>query len=106
MVSPRPRRSDSLRKKPARRVKALARTLGADLVRTGPLNPEWVYSHVARTYGNAEGFARWGDAVDLCHHTNAMSMGFRMDPDLNRTAPEFPTLSRPGSPTPSEPVPP
>ena len=75
----------------ARRVKALARTLGADLVRTGPLNPEWVYSHVARTYGNAEGFARWGDAVDLSHHTNAVSMGFRMDPDLNRTAPEFPT---------------
>ncbi|MBN1967574.1 MAG: hypothetical protein JW910_23160, partial [Anaerolineae bacterium] len=30
----------------ARKVKALARVLGADLVGTGPLRQEWVYSHV------------------------------------------------------------
>jgi len=76
----------------ARRVKSLARTLGADLVRTGPLRPEWVYSHVGRSFGNAEGFPRWGSPVDLSHHTSAISMGFRMDPDFVAAAPEFPTV--------------
>jgi ferredoxin len=76
----------------ARRVKSLARTLGADLVGTGPLRSEWVYSRVGRSFGNAEGFPRWGSPVDLSHHTSAISMGFRMDPDFNRAAPEFPTV--------------
>ncbi len=76
----------------ARRVKSLARTLGADLVGTGPLRSEWVYSHVGRSFGNAEGFPRWGSPVDLSHHTSAISMGFRMDPDFNQAAPEFPTV--------------
>ncbi len=75
----------------ARRVKSLARTLGADLVGTGPLRPEWVYSHVGRSFGNAEGFPRWGSPVDLSHHTDAISMGFRMDLDFIAAAPEFPT---------------
>jgi ferredoxin len=75
----------------ARRVKSLARTLGADLVGTGPLRPEWVYSHVGRSFGDAPGFPRWGSPVDLSHHTNAISMGFRMDTDFVATAPEFPT---------------
>ena len=76
----------------ARRVKSLARTLGADLVGAGPLRSEWVYSHVGRSFGNAGGFPRWGSPVDLSHHTSAISMGFRMDPDFNRAAPEFPTV--------------
>jgi hypothetical protein len=76
----------------ARRVKSLAHGLGADLVGTGPLRPEWVYSHVGRSFGNAAGYTQWGSPVDLSHHTNAISMGFRMDPDFMRTAPEFPTV--------------
>jgi ferredoxin len=76
----------------AKRVKSLALALGADLVGTGPLRPEWVYSHVGRSFGNAEGHAAWGEPVDLSHHTDAISLGFRMDPDFNRTAPEFPTV--------------
>ncbi|MFH1689961.1 MAG: reductive dehalogenase domain-containing protein [Candidatus Eisenbacteria bacterium] len=76
----------------ARCVKALARTLGADLVGTGPLRPEWVYSHVGRSFGNAEGFPRWGSPIDLSHHTDAVSMGFRMEPDFVASAPEFPTV--------------
>jgi len=74
------------------RVKAMARALGADLVGTGPLRPEWVYSHVGRSFGNAEGFPRWGTPVDLSRHTDAVSMGFRMDHDFVATAPEFPTV--------------
>ena len=75
-----------------RRVKSLARTLGADLVGVGPLRPEWVYSHVGRSFGNAAGFTRWGSPIDLSRHSNAISMGFRMDSDFNRAAPEFPTV--------------
>jgi ferredoxin len=47
---------------------------------------------VGRSFGNAEGYVPWGEPVDLSHHTNAISLGFRMDPDFNRTAPEFPTV--------------
>ena len=76
----------------ARRVKAMARVFGADLVRTGPLRSEWVYSQVGRSFGNASGFEPWGAPIDLSHHTNAVSMGFGMEPDFVATAPEFPTV--------------
>jgi len=75
----------------SRLVKARAIALGADLVRTGPLRQEWTYSRVGRSFGDAEGFEPWGTPIDLSHHEHAISMGFRMDPDLNHTAPEFPT---------------
>ena len=75
-----------------RRVKAMALVLGADLVGTGALRSEWVYSHVGRSFGNAEGFPGWGEPVDLSRHTDAVSMGFRMDHDFVATAPEFPTV--------------
>ena len=76
----------------ARRVKELAQSLGADLVGTGPLRQEWVYSHVGRSYGNAEGFEPWGTPVDLTSHTDVVAMGFKMDTDFTRTAPEFPAI--------------
>jgi len=81
----------------ARRVKERARALGADLVGTGPLRQEWVYSNVGRTHGNAEGFAPWGARIDLSAHTDAVAMGFRMEPDLVRAAPEFPTVFATGA---------
>jgi reductive dehalogenase len=76
----------------ARKVKALARLLGADVVKIGPLRQEWVYSYVGRSVGNSEGYQRWGTPVELCHHTNAVAMAFRMDYDLIQSAPDFPTL--------------
>lgn len=76
----------------ARKVKALARFLGADLVGTGPLRQEWVHSHVGRSFGNRDGFERWGTPVDLAHHTTAIALGFQMDYDLIQHAPHFPTL--------------
>lgn len=78
-------------------VKEYARRLGADLVGTGPLREEWVYSHVGRSCGNAGGFVPRGEPVDLSHHTQAIAMGFGMDPDLMRTAPEFPTIIATGA---------
>jgi ferredoxin len=76
----------------AAKVKALARLLGADLVKIGPLRQAWVYSHVGRSYGDREGFQKWGRPVDLQHHAHAIAMGFAMDYGLIRSAPDFPVL--------------
>lgn len=74
-----------------RRIKALALALGADLVGIGPLREEWVYSHSGRSFGGAGGFPKWGAPVDLSRHRTAIALGFRMDTDFMRTAPEYPT---------------
>jgi reductive dehalogenase len=81
------------------RIKALARHLGADDVRIGPLNPAWVYSHrgtppfyddyVANPPhfdGLPEGATGlgWGDRIDLPHAT-AISMAFAQNRSLLRT---------------------
>jgi reductive dehalogenase len=83
----------------ARRVKAIARHLGAFDVRIGPLNPAWVYSHrgtppffdrhVANPPhfdGVPRGFSglRWGDAIELAHSL-AISMAFPQNRALLRT---------------------
>ena len=84
----------------AARIKTLARRLGADDVRIGPLNPAWVYSHrgtppfFARPArpnpphfsGLPTGYRdlRWGDPVEITHRT-AISMAFAQDRDLLRT---------------------
>jgi ferredoxin len=75
----------------AEKVKAFARILGADLVGIGPLRQEWVYSHVGRSLGDKEGFLPWGTPIDL-GHAHAVALGFRMNYDLIRTAPDFPVL--------------
>jgi ferredoxin len=89
---PTPHKTEIPPERAAKKVKALARFLGADLVRTGPLRQEWVYSHVGRSFGNSGGFQRWGTPIDLRHHTNAIAMGFQMDYDLIQSAPDFPVL--------------
>jgi ferredoxin len=76
----------------ALKVKEFATILGAEMVGTGPLRQEWVHSHVGRSFGNREGFQPWGTPVDLRHHTDAVSMEFRMDHDLIQSAPDFPVL--------------
>ncbi len=76
----------------AEKVKHLARFLGADLAKIGPLRQQWVYTHVGRSGGDREGYRPWGTPIDLTHHTHAIAMAFRMDYSLARTAPNFPTL--------------
>jgi len=76
----------------SQKVKALARFLGADLARVGPLRQEWVYTYVGRSLGDAAGYVPWGTPVDLSHHTNAIAMGFGMEYTTTRTSPDFPTL--------------
>jgi ferredoxin len=76
----------------SKKIKAMARLLGADLAGTGPLRQEWVYSHVGRSFGNRDGFQKWGSPVDLTGHPNAIALGFRMNYDLIQYAPDFPIL--------------
>jgi len=83
----------------ARRIKRLARYLGADEVRIGPLNPAWVYSHRGTPpffanyrpnpphfNGLPQGYSglRWGDPIEL-PHTTAISMAFAQNRALLRT---------------------
>ena len=89
---PAPDRVEIPPERASQKVKALARFLGADLVKVGPLRQEWVYTHVGRSVGDSEGYAPWGAPVDLSRHTNAIAMGFQMDYPLTRTSPDFPTL--------------
>lgn len=72
-------------------IKALARALGADLVGIGPLHQEWVYSHAGRPFGSMSGMTAWGEKVDLTRHPTAIALGFGMDEDFMRAAPEYPT---------------
>ncbi|MBC7250496.1 MAG: reductive dehalogenase [Anaerolineae bacterium] len=81
------------------RIKALARYLGADDVRIGPLNPAWVYSHrgtppffagyqpnpphysgLPKTYRDLQ----WGDPIEIPHRY-AIAMAFAQDLNLIRT---------------------
>jgi ferredoxin len=89
---PAAKRTEITPERASAKVKKLAKVMGADLIGIGPLRREWVYSHVGRTFGNKEGFAMWGDPVDLSGHTTAISMGFEMDYGLMRSAPDFPIL--------------
>jgi len=85
----------------AQMVKALARYLGADLVRVGPLNQAWVYSHKGSPpffeqypsnrphyTGLPETYAdqRYGDPVHIPHRY-AVSLAFAQDLALIRTGP-------------------
>lgn len=64
-----------------RRVKGLARYLGADLVGAAPLNPAYVYSHIGRSPGP------WGEAVTL-DHPNAIVIAVEMKHEMIRYAPD------------------
>ncbi|HID89496.1 MAG TPA: reductive dehalogenase [Anaerolineae bacterium] len=81
------------------RIKTLARRLGADDVRIGPLNPAWVYSHRSTPpffedyRANPPHFSgvppdytglKWGDPIEI-PHKYAIVMAFGQDRDLLRT---------------------
>ena len=86
-----------------RRIKAVARRLGADLVRVGPLHPAWVYTHRGTgpffegyegnpSYGSGvpdeyQGL-KYGDPMEI-NHKYAISTAFRQDANLIRTGPSL-----------------
>ena len=69
-----------------RRIKGFARYLGADLVGTTKLNPEYVYSHIGRGQG------RWGDKIEL-DHSYAIAIAVKMDHDMIRHSPGLPGIT-------------
>ncbi len=96
-VAPTPVETDPARM--SARIKAMARYLGTDDVRIGPLNPAWVYSHRGSPpffagyrpnpphYGGLpDGYRdlKWGDPIQVPHRY-AISMAFAQDRDLLRT---------------------
>ncbi len=75
----------------SRRTKLVARQFSADLVRIGPLRPEWVYTHrgVRPYFDEAPpGYSgkHWGDEISIAH-PRAISLGFAQRVDVLRTGP-------------------
>lgn len=87
----------------SRRIKAVARRLGAYLVRIGPLNPAWVYSRRGtRPFfdhyranpplftGVPDGYQglKYGDSIEI-NHKYAITMAFPQSSRLVRTGPSL-----------------
>jgi len=69
------------------KIKGFARHLGADLVRVGPLNPAFVYSHIGKAR-NYPGRKR-GAPITLSH-SNAISVAIGLNSDMIKTGPVLP----------------
>jgi len=69
------------------KIKGFARFLGADLVRVGPLNPAFVYTHVGKTQGDPK--RAYGAPIRLVHK-NAVTIAIGLDPLLMKTGPTLP----------------
>jgi ferredoxin len=78
-----PMKQELIPERAQEKVKGAAYFLGADLVRTGPLNPAWVYTHVGK--GKMSG-AEVGAPIDLPHH-HAVTIAVGIDQGLVRTGP-------------------
>ena len=66
------------------KIKTLARRLGADLVGVSLMNPAYAYSHRGRSTYPQE---PWGSPIEV-GHKYSISMGFREDVQMIRTAPQ------------------
>jgi reductive dehalogenase len=68
------------------RIIGFAQYLGADIVGTTALNPDFIYSHIAR------GSGEWGAPIEL-KHTHAIAIAVEMRHDMIHHAPESPTIT-------------
>ncbi|TKJ41636.1 4Fe-4S ferredoxin [candidate division LCP-89 bacterium B3_LCP] len=87
--SPASRTVDISPERAVRKIKALAKNLGADLVGISRLNPAYIYSHRGRMNNPEE---EWGSPIVLKHQF-AISLGFRQNIEMIRTAPGIPEMS-------------
>ncbi len=70
------------------KLKGIARNLGAALVRTGPLNPAWVYSRVGRS---REGCQNYGTSINLSHQ-HAVVVAIPLGRAMIAAAPHAPAM--------------
>lgn len=76
-------------KRASKKLKGIARNLGAALVRTGPLNPAWVYKRVGRS---REGCQSYGTPINLSHK-HAIVVAIPLDRAMIDTAPHAPAMA-------------
>lgn len=66
------------------KLKGFARHLGADLVRTGPLNPAFIYTHIGKTWHDP---ARKHGAPITLEHRHAISIAIALDVAVHKSGP-------------------
>ena len=72
----------------AEKIKGFARHLGADLVRIGPLNPDYVYTHIGKTKFYPD--RQRGTPIHLTHKS-AVSMAISITPGFIKSGPVLPS---------------
>lgn len=76
----------------AEKVKGFGKFLGAAMVRIGPLNQAYVYSHKGRTYHRpGDGEPKVGTPIDLPHQ-NAIVLGEGLDYEILKGTPKKPII--------------
>lgn len=79
-----PHRLELSTERATEKIKGFARHLGADLVRTGPLNPAFIYTNIGKTWHDP---ARPYGAPITLHHQHAISVAVGINPELIKTGP-------------------
>jgi ferredoxin len=72
------------------KIKGFAHFLGADLVRIGPLNPAYVYTHIGKTWHDPG--RKYGRRINLSHKS-AINIAVGIDPNLIKIGPVLPMIS-------------
>jgi NAD-dependent dihydropyrimidine dehydrogenase PreA subunit len=70
------------------KIKGFVRHLGADLVKIGPLNQAWVYTHVGRSHHPGKVI---GPPIDLPHQ-HAVVFAIALNRDMFKCAPQLPSI--------------
>lgn len=85
---PSPKKITMSPERAAEKVKGYARHVGADLVRIGPLNQTWVYSHVGCSHSPDVSI---GKPIDLPHE-HAIVVAIGLNQDMVKCAPQLPII--------------
>jgi ferredoxin len=85
---PSSKRIDIDPKRASEKLKGIAKSSGAVLVRAGPLNPAWIYSHIGRS---RQGCQDYGTPINLAHN-NAIVVAIPLDRAMVDSAPHAPCM--------------
>jgi ferredoxin len=85
-----PQRQELSPERATEKIKGFAGFLGANLVRIGPINPAYVYTHVGKLWHDPE--RTYGEPINLTHRS-AINIAVGIDPHLIKTGPVLPMIS-------------